>query len=193
MLSGNPINQPFRLLAIDPGTDTLGVSVWDVDLLTKSISLIHADTYKASQYLTYQEGLDRWESVEEKYIRLYIHHENMRRLLEFYQPHQVVHESAFMGRFPKAFQGLTECLVELRRAVFEHNPYLSFIGITPMEVKYAVSKGIGKDDVRNAMQKILSNIDLSVYDEHTVDSIAIGYTRIQAILMQFSGWELPSH
>ena len=36
MLYGNPNNEPFRILAIDPGTDTLGISVFDVDLVNKT-------------------------------------------------------------------------------------------------------------------------------------------------------------
>ena len=179
MLYGNPQNQPYRILAIDPGTDTLGISVLDIDLLHQRKTLVLATTFQASKWIDGLMENTQWEGQDEKYLRLHRHAEHLYGLLQYYQPHLVVHESAFMGRFPKAYQGLTECLYAIRLAVQRYSPYLPLLGVTPMEVKYAIG-GVKKDEVLRALQRLTDVINLPQYlptcDEHAVDSIAIGYT-----------------
>lgn len=188
MLYGTEINQPYRILAIDPGTDTLGISVFDIDLKTYQVTLVLAYTFQASRWIDGLLEHTRWENQDEKYLRLHRHAEHLYGLLLQYRPHLVVHESAFMGRFPKAYQGLVECLITLRNAVSRFDPYLPFIGITPMEVKYYVG-GVKKDEVFNAVSRIkdLNNLHaiLPSIDEHAVDSIAIGYTKSKQLLTDY--------
>lgn len=188
MLYGTEINQPYRILAIDPGTDTLGISVFDIDLKTYQITLVLAYTFQASRWIDGLLEHTRWENQDEKYLRLHRHAEHLYGLLLQYRPHLVVHESAFMGRFPKAYQGLVECLITLRNAVSRFDPYLPFIGITPMEVKHYVG-GVKKDEVLNAVSRIkdLNNLHviLPSIDEHAVDSIAIGYTKSKQLLTDY--------
>ena len=152
MLYGNPEYQAVRILSIDPGTDTLGVSVFDVDLRTNTKTLVHAFTYAASKYIDHLKNNTQWEMIDEKYMRLHRHYGHMKDLLDYYQPHLVYHENAFMGKFPKAYEGLVQ----------------SYIG------------GISKDQVLRSVSKIkdLQNLHvlLPQLDEHAVDSIAIGYT-----------------
>lgn len=193
MLVGDTTVHPIRLLAIDPGTDTLGLSVLDIDPCHRTITLLHAYTYKASDHLHYRQDHSCWRDEDEKYLRLHLHGSHLRGVLEYYQPTYVVHESAFMGRFPKAYQGLTECLYQLRLTVHEYSPYLPFEGITPMEVKHAI-KGIKKDEVAEAVWKIQDLINLDYFrhtlDEHAIDSIAIGYTKANQILNELT-WHIP--
>lgn len=189
MLYGNPVNQPYRILAIDPGTDTLGISVFDLDLVNRTITLIEAYTFQASKYIDSLIENTQWEYQDEKYLRLYRHGEHLHGLLLRYQPHMVVHESAFMGRFPKAYQGLTECLYQLKITCREYSPYLPVIGITPMEVKHFIG-GIKKNDVLNGVS-LLTDVNylhtfLPYLDEHAVDSVAIGYTKAKQIIDSFT-------
>lgn len=188
MLYGNPNNEPFRILAIDPGTDTLGISVFDVDLVNKTITLVNAFTFQASRWIDNMLDNTQWELQDEKYLRLHRHAEHLYGLLLQYRPHLVVHESAFMGRFPKAYQGLVECLYAIRNAVFRYSPYLPLIGITPMEVKHYIG-GIKKGEVFTALSKLTDIVNLHQYlpylDEHAVDSIAIGYTNAKQLLTYF--------
>lgn len=179
MLYGNPEYQAVRILSIDPGTDTLGVSVFDVDLRTNTKTLIHAFTYAASKYIDHLKNNTQWEMIDEKYMRLHRHYGHMKDLLDYYQPHLVYHENAFMGKFPKAYEGLVQCLYEIRLAVRDYNPYVPLIGLAPMEAKSYIG-GISKDQVLRSVSKIkdLQNLHalLPQLDEHAIDSIAIGYT-----------------
>lgn len=188
MLYGNPVNEPYRILAIDPGTDTLGISLFDIDLVNHTITLVFSDTFQASKWIDAYTENTQWELQDEKYMRLHRHAEHIFGLLLRYQPHMVVHESAFMGKFPKAYQGLTECLYAIRQAVFRYSPYLPLVGITPMEVKYYIG-GVKKGEVLEAVSKLSDIYNLYTYlpylDEHAVDSIAIGYTKAKQILTYF--------
>ena len=84
-----------------------------------------------------------------------------------------------MGKFPKAYEGLVQCLYEIRLAVRDYNPYVPLIGLAPMEAKSYIG-GISKDQVLRSVSKIkdLQNLHVLLHqlDEHAVDSIAIGYT-----------------
>lgn len=189
MLTGNLINEPIVLLAIDPGTDTLGISLFEIDVVNDKITLKQAFTFKASLYIETLIYNSQWEMQDEKYLRLHRHAEHLYGLLLQYRPHIVVHESAFMGKFPKAYQGLTECLYGLRLAVQRYSPYLPIVGITPMEVKHYIG-GVRKDEVWRAVNR-LKDVDglaeiLPTLDEHAVDSIAIGYTKSKQILQSFN-------
>lgn len=188
MLYGNPNNELFRILAIDPGTNTLGISIFDIDIPNKQIYLIHAYTFEASKWIDTLIDHTQWQGMDEKYLRLHRHEENLFGLLNYYQPHLMVHESAFMGKFPKAYQGLTECLCALRQAAYRYSPYLLVEGITPMEVKYYIG-GVKKDEVLKALHRIQDihylNNYLPYLDEHAIDSIAIGYTKAKQLLALF--------
>ena len=185
MLYGNTHNEPFRILAIDPGTDTLGLAIIDIDVVHQTKTLLRAYTYQASKWIDDLQQHNQWEHQDDKYLRLYRHTENLYGILQYYQPHLVVHESAFMGKFPKAYQGLVECLYSIRQAVYRYNPYIPLIGITPMEVKYQIG-GVKKDEVYQALTKITDlnnlNLILPTLDEHAVDSVAIGYTKANQLL-----------
>lgn len=185
MLKGNPVNEPFRLLAIDPGTNTLGIAIIDIDLVAKTKCLVHAYTFEAGKHLDYYQDHPQWQQMEEKYWRLHRHEENLYGLIEHYQPHMVVHESAFMGKYPKAYQGLTECLCAIRQGVYRYSVNLPIVPITPMEVKYTIG-GVKKEEVLHAVQQLkdLQHLHdfLPYLDEHAIDSIAIGYTKANQLL-----------
>lgn len=189
MLYANKQCNPIRLLAIDPGTDTLGVSLFELHPDTQRKILIMAYTYKASDHIAQRMQHSQWRYHDEKYVRLYMHGQHLYGLLQYYEPTIVVHESAFMGRFPKAYQGLTECLYQLQLTVREYNPYLPFEGITPMEVKYAIN-GIKKEEVAQAVSRItdLENLQtiFPTLDEHAIDSVAIGYTKLNQLLSELT-------
>lgn len=185
MLMGNTNNEPFRIISIDPGTDTLGVSVFDIDLVNYTKTLVTAFTFQASKYIDDLKEHSAWMLNDEKYMRLQRHYGHLTDILNYYQPHILVHETAFMHRFPKAYEGLVQCLYEIRLAARDYNPYLPVIGLAPMEAKSYIG-GISKDQVFQSVSKIkdLNNLHplLSTLDEHAVDSIAIGYTKACQII-----------
>lgn len=189
MLYGNPNNEPYRILSIDPGTNTLGYAVIDVDLVNCTKTLVYATTFTASKQIDDLLDSDQWKYLEERYLRIKRQGDFLRGMFLQYQPHLVVHESAFMGKFAQAFQALTECLYELRTTIKNLSPYTNFIGVTPMEVKWALGGSISKDQVFNSVSKIKDLDGLSKFinisDEHAIDAIAIGYTTATQILEGF--------
>lgn len=188
MLYGNPESEMVRLLSIDPGTDTLGVSVFDVDLRQKRKVLVTAFTYTASKHIDGLLDNSQWEMIDEKYLRLQRHYGHMLDILNYYQPHLIYHENAFMGKFPKAYEGLVQCLSEIKRAAKDYNPYIPVTGLAPMEAKSYIG-GISKDQVLNSVKRIkdLENLYpiINTLDEHAVDSIAIGYTACCKLLEDY--------
>jgi len=45
----NETNQPFRIIGIDPGIDTLGFSILDLDLETQNVVITLSTTFRGSQ------------------------------------------------------------------------------------------------------------------------------------------------
>lgn len=96
-----------------------------------------------------------------------------------------------MGRFAAAFRALTECMVFISDAVGRYDPMMLLHVVDPPTAKMAVGlvikKGMTKDDVKKAVLalKDLENpngIILEDLDEHSIDSIAVGYYLAKRIL-----------
>lgn len=185
-------NEPITLLAIDPGTDTLGVSVFSLDLLTFKLSLLHAETLQASKTVRRYESLKDLENIKGgRKARLDSHKERLTTILEDWQPSYVGCESPFMGRRANAFEALVECVVAIKEAVEDYDKSLVVDMISPPSAKKSVgvkAKGSDKDSVRNAIIKIVESKDkdkvlntteetkelIYTLDEHSIDSIAVG-------------------
>lgn len=189
MLYGNVNPIPYRILSIDPGTDTLGISVFDVDFVHQTKTLIEAYTFKASRHIDDLLDNDYWQTQDEKYLRLHRHGQHLYELMCHLRPHHIVHENAFMGKYPKAYEGLVQCLYEIRLAARQYDPYIPLEGLAPMEAKSYIG-GISKGQVESAVSKIedLNNLQtiLPTLDEHAIDSIAIGYTKACQLLEEYS-------
>lgn len=183
---------PYRLVGLDPGSNTFGASVLDVDLATQEISLIHAETFVG-------------ESLARAYFHVInVHGNRVARLMaleevlyNFFrdnEPHGIIAESPYLGRFPKTFAALTEAITTIRRATFRYDMFMPLLMIDPTSVKNGVGmrivKGKTKEDVKEAVKalKDLSNpygIDLDALDEHSIDAIAVAYYRAKTFLGQF--------
>ena len=178
----------LRILAFDPGTDSLGLAVLEIDLPTRAGTFIDVRTFIANRSLKYS---DAWKDIAEdhhdRYARLLTHEVNVYEYAKSWQPHTVACESPFMFRMPKAFAALTECVYTLRNSIFKYDPSVGFWMVTPMEGKRVVGaafKGTTKDDVKAGLAKLLTNPnDHHIYyqcptlfdslDEHSVDAMVI--------------------
>lgn len=181
----------YRILGIDPGTDTLGASVLEVDLVTREVVLLESSTFDGTQLARYFTNVATWHG--DRAARLMAHEANLYGYMVFMQPHSVIAESPFLRKFPQAFAALTECMSHIRRAVIRYDPFMPLLQIDPPTVKLAMGvgkKGSTKDDVKRGLiaeiiaGRILNpnNIDIELLDEHSVDSIAVAYTRARFIL-----------
>ena len=173
----------YRVMGCDPGGRT-GISVFDIDLSTRTLKSIEAFTINTEKLPNYT-GLDE-EYFGERLIRLYKLKMYLQSLIQQLRPQAVACESPFYNRLrPMAYGSLLEVLSYIHAAVIETDPSIFFKTIEPLVAKKAIGAGImkGKVDVRVCIESnpsimsILKN-DVDLLDEHALDSIAISFAFI---------------
>ena len=177
----------FRIIAIDPGTNTLGVAVLDVCMSKGSVTLQESFTVVSNTNLRHYPNV--LLAHGERYAKLYSHSEKLRALFEEWEPHAVICESPFLGRFPQAFEALVECKIMIRRALQQYEPTMSLETVDPPTAKKAVGapgKGGDKYAVRDAVLTlkdltVSDSVDILSLDEHSIDAIAVGYYKVRQI------------
>lgn len=181
-----PDNPPiYRTVAIDPGSNTLGYAILDLNLSTGEIALMGADTLVGVKMA--RSHPDFAETHGDRATRLHCHEEFLKALLDDCRPNAVISEAPYMGRFPQAFMALIECLGAIRRAVISYDPYMPMETVDPPTAKKAVGapgKGGGKDIVREKVLALPTLINatgrpLTVLDEHAIDAVAVGYYKVK--------------
>lgn len=176
----------LRFIAIDPGTDTLGLSVWDVDFQSQKAYIQTVGTHKANRSNSFDDSTA--DIYGERYARLNAHHTALIECFRTWQPTAIVSESPFMGRFPQAYAALVECIGMIQSAIREYDFTMRLITIDPMSAKQAVgvskrgsNKGLVRDGVLALKDLIYLNNSPQLLDEHSIDSLAVGYTFFQNI------------
>ena len=189
-------SDPFAsILAVDPGTDTLGLACIRFDCRTGDIVSSEAQTYKGSRMAKYS-----WvtEVHGDRFARIIAHRQNLSRLLNTIQPAFLASESPFFSRAqPQAYGALTEVVYALRLTIFEYDPLMEVQLIDPPSVKNAVgAKGnADKESVRTCVLsldelKYNGQVPIDVLDEHSIDALAVAYAmlnRIRARYFWFNG------
>lgn len=173
-------NDRYRFIAIDPGTDTLGVALCEINLLTRQFTVLEVTTLKASKQITHYPGMV--ETHGEKQARLFAHKNTLLSLFRFWRPEAIVSESPFMGRFAAAFGALVECMQVLREAVMEYRVYQPLETVDPPSAKKSVgvkAKGSSKDDIEKAviadpLIHFAEGLSRTGHSEHVYDAIAVG-------------------
>lgn len=172
----------YRVLSIDPGGN-FGVTISEGDMGMRNLRPIHAETL----------DLNRWAKIlcpeivslyGSRFARIYTLRHMLNNVLRRWQPDFVTHENAFFnaGRVTAGVI-LTEYVMILRMCVAEYDDMVPIFGYAPGEIKSAVAvKGkisSDKDLVRKAIVKLpdldLTEVNIESLDEHSVDSIAVGY------------------
>lgn len=196
------LDEPIILMTIDPGTDTLGVSVSSLDLQTFKLTLLDGLTLQSSKALRLKQSLKDVEELKGgRTARLEYQNKKLLSLLVNYQPTFVGCESPFLGRMPQAFEALVECVCSIKDAVKQYDSTLVVEMIAPTAAKRAVGvkpRGTTKDDIRNAILKMVeddsSNVEVGTepmdkliftLDEHSMDAIAVGIYLANSIIHQF--------
>ncbi len=180
----------IRLLSIDPGTDTMGVSIFDISPDDYSFRVVYSNTFKASQYTTY--GTTYADSRGHATARLYQHSKVLTEIMEYTQPTLICAESNFLkfGRV-EAYKALVLCFDMILDVVWNYSPSMYLYRVDPVSAKNYVGvshKGTDKEDVRAGVVKHLSDymdgVCLDDLDEHSIDSIAIGHCFIKRELFR---------
>lgn len=193
-MTPHPENEvPFRVVGIDPGTESLGFSVLDLYLSSGEIEVIHSETILAQKILGDYKVEERVHGS--RTARLMALEDRLFIYFEQFEPHAICAESPFLSRFPMTFAALTECVSYVRRAVCRYDRYKPLELVDPPTAKKAVGmtvkRGITKDDVTAAVKKLpiryKEGINVDELDEHEIDSIAIAYYQALIFRNQIPG------
>lgn len=168
-----------RIVAIDPGTSNLGVSVLAYDELDPS-----------KVYVLASKTLDG-DAYERRYTESQIHNQNKRvmrnmglsedfyKIVAEYKPHHVCSESPFAFRV-QVFLSLIEQITMLRFQLNRWGHDVPFTTVVPKHLKtYMGVKGKEKEKMHRALLKrtdvfYSDHLDPKQLDEHEVDSICVG-------------------
>lgn len=179
--------EPFRLVAIDPGVDNMGVSLFEDHMDGRNVYLLN-DCYTFSPKVNASGYRGITDFHDGRISRLFQIADHLRNLLHTYQPHGFIIEGNYYGRFADAFAALTECVLIARTVLFEYDPFMPLSVVDPTTAKKSVGmqriKGTNKDDVKDAL-KLIKDItwlvDIDSLDQHSIDSVAIGYHYLKHI------------
>ncbi len=181
-------DEPLRIVSFDPGTNTFGAAILEIDLSTRVLSLADTHLFEGSKMMRAFPRAVLHQG--ERFARLLAHEENIFGYLNYAQPHAVVSEAPYMGRFPTAFSALTEVMLAIRRATWRYDPIMPLNIIDPSSVKkYMGVKGTSKD--KTLMTRALlakkdlhnpSGIAIAELDEHRADAICVGCYQAGIIL-----------
>lgn len=181
----------YRILSIDPGSDTLGVALLDVDLVNNTVTVVHAETFNAKRAIRTLDFVV--ETFGERQARLNTHAQGIERLLYTAYPHCIISESPFLGRFPQAFESLVECLYMLRSVVAHYDPSMCLETIDPGNAKRCVGaptkrpKTMSKDGFKETVRlgirqlnhlRFAPHVNIDTLDEHAIDAIAVGCYKV---------------
>ncbi len=179
--------EPFRLMAIDPGSSNLGFSMLTNDF-ENGIIVDHVETLNLKTNDPKYKAISEYQ--DDRNIRLIMLRDLMTELLNEHQPHAVVAESNYMGRFANGFAALVECVLVTRTVLYEYDPFIPLFMVDPTTVKTNIGmkrvRGTTKDDVKDALIKSKKvdwqQHDPKVLDEHSIDSVAIGVWYMENML-----------
>ena len=178
----------YRYIALDPGTDTLGVAVFDLDLATGIARIPWVSTLRASRSNHFNDYAATLHG--DRYARLNAHHARLVELFQQFQPQLIASESPYMGRFPQAYAALVECMQIIQSAVTQYDYGLSVLTVEPTAAKKAVGvlkRGSNKDLVRDLVLakpelQFIGGVNPYTLDEHSTDALAVGYFVLQQIM-----------
>lgn len=171
------------IIAIDPGSESLGCACLTVDIRTLQLRNIWSTTFHGSKlhpnpWTTFMFG--------ERIAKIEAHAENLLYILESERPICLVCESPFINmKRPQAYGALMEVISAIRRVMMQYDAQRSMYMIDPPSAKKAVGAP-GNADKQTVQQHILANVEImqalstpvSNLDEHSFDAIAIGYSQI---------------
>lgn len=172
----------LRIMSIDPGAANMGVTIQDYNPYKNqfTVQLVHTIDFEAVAVMLF--GNYRMFQPDRNLRMMSIQHA-IGRYLRAWNPDVIVSEAPFMRDKVQAFASLTECIAHIRTAAFNYSPLLEVVTIDPPTVKRSVGVP-GNSGDKSLMQTAILNLpnltnntglDFRLLDEHSTDSIAVGY------------------
>lgn len=185
-----------RIMCIDPGSDTLGVALVEYQV-DNPLKIVYAHTHRASSIIRddkYEESRLRYGEL---LTRLYAQKNNLIRLVRMLQPDYLAIESPFFNpRNPNSAAVLMYVKQMLNEFAMDDEVALDITWISPQQMKSLIgaklvknednaAKNIVKDTILKLEEegKLVCDDDivLSKLDEHSIDSIGVGYAYVQLL------------
>ena len=175
-------------MGIDPGTKNLGLSLGVCDFSTPRFLIEYGETFDI-EYITHKTNGYITE-FQSRNIAMYRSVYNLvYQMVNDMQPDLVVCEAPYMNKnFPLSYMLLSLCSQAIQQAVRDYSVFIPFEFIDPASVKTGVGVKGNNGDKDLMQAAVLNNpmiqgiIDLTLVDEHTIDSIAMGYNGFLGIL-----------
>lgn len=175
----------FNILAIDPGLNNTGISIYNCSGDISNFNSIYAYSLNTNK-IQETDFVDDFYHTE-RLMKVTRMKQALWNTLHQTNPCLVICESPFFNRLmPSAYQALVQVISAYQHAVMEYNQNIPFYFIEPLIVKKKIGAGFtsGKISVKemvinnkDIMNKLLVNIDN--LDEHAIDAIAIAYGYIK--------------
>jgi Holliday junction resolvasome RuvABC endonuclease subunit len=171
------------IVSLDPGSETLGVADFLINVETLEILGCSARTFKASKLSLSNTLVENHSAL---FARTKAHYDNLLSFLRHREPFAVVSEAPFFSKkFPQAFAPLVLILNAIRSAVQDYHSQVQLTSIDPPTVKKAVGApgNAGKPEMRTAVLRLKDlnyngALPIDILDEHAIDAIAVGYCKI---------------
>lgn len=171
--------RPFRLLAIDPGSNEAGFVIMDYYVSSKKKVILAQYTYTAKEALFGKKREASEHGV--KVVKLIGYMDFLKKTLDAWTPDVVICESPFMGKRAQAFRVLSELTILFQITAVLDDTDRAFKFVTPPEVKKNVGvKGNSgdKEDMTKALKGRSDvhyhyGITIEDFSEHTIDAACI--------------------
>lgn len=172
----------INMISIDPGSNTCGVAIYELDTGNKKINSIQAFTIEVER-LNDNSGLHLDISTD-RFIKILKLCSCIKTIIENSNACIVVSEAPFFNRFmPMAYGSLLEIVSSINRTVHETGNQIVFTSYAPQQVKMSLNAAgmKGKDIIKEKLKdipEVYSKIigEYNLLDEHSIDAIAVGYT-----------------
>lgn len=176
------MNNVVNIIAIDPGTNNLGLTVMTMNYITMKVVKVNSITITIKNNLLLPDDEENYGSRQAKLN--YLTSVVIDAVIK-YDAITLVSEGPFYNmRRPGAFAPLVELLQQIKVELYKIRPLVKFVVYEPSTVKQGVgAKGnADKDGVKIALEKLVRDLKiidmdlLNKMDEHSVDSIAVAMT-----------------
>lgn len=181
----------IKIIGIDPGTTNIGYSVIRFSALTGEIVDTRARTIVAGK----EVSLDKLAALVhgERFARIHSLCHTLLRMFHEDTPNFVVCEAPFYNpKRPSAYGALVEIMDGIRNTVHLYHPFMQLEPIDPSSAKNAVgaSGGAKKEVMQKAIMtmtdlRYVGDIPQSHLDEHSIDAIAVAYSKYKKCLACF--------
>ena len=171
----------YRVISLDPGAN-LGITVSEGDLGMTYIKPLHTETVDLNKWVA-RSCPDLAATFGSRFARIYALRQVLSNVFRKWQPDFMANENAFMMiRRVTAGIILAEYVLVMKMVAYEYDPALPIYGYAPFEIKASVKtkklsgqKTLVTDALPLLADLDLTNVDITKLDEHSIDSIAIGY------------------